>query len=378
MNDSNKIELSINKPYLIYGGPGSGKTHLALELLKDTILLRIDTNALKDIKDIKNYILDRLKKRNVTLMFSESNEQRGLLIDDIHVFYKYDKSSYKSVIEFIREEKYYKSKIILTCCKTFLKNKDLCKLKIPRYHIRYTYSEYYKICLWILKDKKIKLSDDQCNKIIFFSKYNFNTFLSQCFVINKGQEIVYTKDNFDPIEDITINLLKKKYTLDEIYQTCENDGNTIGLNLLENCLSYLREDAYSESLHRIYEYYSYSDIMDLSLLKYHDRQVKNYSSYLCIYVINTVIHEFYRENQSKLIYNKYISRSMVNICSLNSYLNNDYPYDELIIYFCYTYERTYSDKYKKLIIDLIDRYPKRTNNGLRKYEYFYDSKLILK
>ena len=61
------ILLKKNKPLLIYGNPGSGKTHLALELLKDTILLRLDCLNLKDIKDIKKYIVDRIQKRNITL-----------------------------------------------------------------------------------------------------------------------------------------------------------------------------------------------------------------------------------------------------------------------------------------------------------------------
>ena len=56
MNNLNDILLQKNKPLLIYGKSGSGKTHLALELLKDTILLRIDSIFLKDIKDIKTYL----------------------------------------------------------------------------------------------------------------------------------------------------------------------------------------------------------------------------------------------------------------------------------------------------------------------------------
>ena len=47
------ILLKKNIPLLIYGKPGCGKTHIALELLKDTILLRLDSINLKDIKNIK-------------------------------------------------------------------------------------------------------------------------------------------------------------------------------------------------------------------------------------------------------------------------------------------------------------------------------------
>ena len=148
----------LRQPLLIYGYPGTGKTTLALELLKGTILLRIDTILLKNNKNIKEYITDALKKRNVTLMFSEKRESRGLLLDDIHIYYKYDKSSYKSMIEFIKDNNYYHSKIILTCDRTFLKNKELIRLKLNQFELNYTYSSYYKICITILKDKNITIS----------------------------------------------------------------------------------------------------------------------------------------------------------------------------------------------------------------------------
>ena len=148
-------KIDLQEPLLIYGGPGTGKTTLALELLKDTILLRIDTISLKNSKNIKEYITDALKKRNVTLMFSDTKENRGLLLDDIHVYYKYDKTSYKLMIEFIKEKQYYHSKIILTCEKTFLKNKELLRLKLNQFELSYTYSSYYKICLSIINNKKL-------------------------------------------------------------------------------------------------------------------------------------------------------------------------------------------------------------------------------
>ena len=178
------------KPLLIYGYPGYGKTHVAIELLKNTILVRIDTISLREIKDIKQYIVERLKKRNITLMFATSNEQRGLLLDDIHIFYKYDKSAYKSIIEFIREGNYYGSKIILTCCTTFLKNKDLCKVKISRYEIKYTKSSYYKICLQILKDKHINVFTNKYDSLIYHSNYNLNTLFFQSQKLNLSYSLM--------------------------------------------------------------------------------------------------------------------------------------------------------------------------------------------
>ena len=67
MNDSLTKKDIINNfheyknPLLIYGNPGCGKSYLANELLKDTVLLRIDLNLLRGIQNSKEYILDRLK-----------------------------------------------------------------------------------------------------------------------------------------------------------------------------------------------------------------------------------------------------------------------------------------------------------------------------
>ena len=109
------ILLKKNKPLLIHGNPGCGKTYLALELLKDTVLLHLDCLNLKDIKNIKKYIVDRIQKRNITLMFVESKETRGLLIDDLNTFHKYDKNSFNGIIDFLKEKKFYNNKIIITC-----------------------------------------------------------------------------------------------------------------------------------------------------------------------------------------------------------------------------------------------------------------------
>ena len=317
-------------PLLIYGSPGCGKSYLAMELLKNTILLRIDTNSLKE-KNIKTYILDRLKKRNISLMFHKKIEDRGLLIDDIHIYYKYDKLSYKSIIEFIRENKFYESKIILTCCGTFLKNKDLLRLKIPRYEIKYTKSEYYKITNKIInkiiKDKNIKLSEDKYNNLIYYSNYNLNIFKSELNSLsNNYQEIlIKNKDNFDPINIITNNLLKKKYSFNEIIRICGNDEIIIGFNLLENCLLFIND--FEKSLYNIYKYYIFSDNMQTFIIKNHDNLTNNYSIGINICVINYYIHKFYKEdNNNPIIYNKYISRSMANINSLNFYNNTDFRY----------------------------------------------------
>ena len=343
MNDSNKLELPCGKPLLIYGNPGTGKTHLALELLKDTILLRIDVSQIKEIKDMKHYLLDKLKRRNVTLMFKDKNDQRGLLIDDIHIFQKYDKSCFRSLINFIHEGTYYKSKIIITCCKLFIKNKDLCKLKINMHEMKYTYSEYYKLCLKIVRQKKIKIHLDSCDSKVYSSDYNLNNFLSECS--QKSTNLV--KDKYDGIEVVTKKIIDNSYPLENIFRICEGDERIILLNLIENI----------ETDHL--NIYNFIDDFNRKDIFIHENKILN----VPIKMINST-----KQNVTKLVYNRYISKNMIK----HKNMKNDYLLDK-VIYLIDTYRVTKDDKYKDELLKIDSNI---INYHIYAYECLYDTKSL--
>ena len=320
------IELFPNKPLLIYGGPGTGKTHLALELLKDTILLRIDVSQITEFKDIKNHILDRIKKRNITLMFEEKTTCRGILIDDIHIFHKHDKLCFKSLMEFINDGSYYKSKIVMTCDNLFLKNKNVHKLKIGRYEIKHTYSEYYKLCLRIIKEKKLKI--DLKSLDLKSYHYNLNSFLSDCLTYDKRLPLS-TKDNFDGIEQTTINILNNKYTIDEIFAMSGYDSKIILLNLIENIEC---------NFVAIFNFVDSFNIIDIFI---HDQELLN----IPIKMINESRHL-----KDEIIYNRYISKNMIKHKNIK---NNSLS--EIYIYLLDTYHKTRDTKYKDEILKIDDK-----------------------
>ena len=343
MNDSKNIELSFNKPLLIYGPPGSGKSHLSLALLKDTILLRIDVSRIKEIKDMKNYISDRLKKKNITLMFEEKKEQRGLLIDDIHIFHKYDKTCFRSLIEFFKLKNYYKSMIIITCCKTFINNKEIRKLKIDKHGMKYTYSEYYKLCLRIATEKKLDINIESLDQKIHDSDYNLNIFLSECEQRNRK----LVKDNYDDVQMIVSNLMGKKFSLQEIFRICGGDEKTILLNLIENiknnhlgiynfCDNFNRKDIF------IYE----SHFLNIPIVK-----------------INST-----NQISNNLIYNRYISKNMIRHKNMkHDTLSNE------IIYLIDTYQMTENQKYKDKLSEIDCKILKY---HISIYENLYDIKSL--
>lgn len=345
------MKIKKDKPLLIHGLPGSGKTHMALKLAKDMVLTKIDSSMLKSIKN-KDYLLDIVKKRNVTLMFSNKIERRCLLIDDIHVFQKYDTYFFKSIIEFIKNNQYYHSYIILVCNNSLLKNKGIQKIKkyINTYEIKYTYSQYYKICLELSAKREINLKLDDLDKKIYFSNYNFNHFLSSF-----NENIQNNKDNQDPIEIITHDLIKNHYKLSELFRICENDEIILSYNLLENIGSIIRYDI--KKYHKIYETFVNSDIIEYNLVKY-DKECIKYMSILAISYINYFIDDICKN----VLMNRYISKCMVltNIININ-YLNlNLYLYDSFIKY----KDNTYNVESLKL-----DK--KEYNRIIKIYEYFY-------
>lgn len=341
MDSLNDIILQKNKPLLIYGNSGSGKTHLALELLKDTILLRIDSIFLKDIKDIKKYILDRIQKRNITLMFKEKNESRGLLIDDIHIFYKYDKNSFNGIIDLLKTDKFYNTKIIITCENNFLKNKNLNKFKYDKYHLKYNYNEYYKICLKIIKEKKIKITFDVLDHKIYDSNYNFHNFIS-----DSKHKKLSIRDNFDGIEEYTYKLCNNKYSLNDIFRECSGDEKILFLNMMENIKNSL-------NIYKIYQFVNLFNQKEIFLKEYDLLNIP-------IYMIN--YHMKY--NNHKIIYNRYISKNMITYKSKGNY-------NEYLLYLIDCYKRY--NKYRDIIITF-DKQSINYNKEI--YEKFYDVKVL--
>jgi|TARA_Y100000389_G_scaffold6778_1_gene6493 hypothetical protein len=348
--------LNKSKPLLIHGNPGSGKTHVALGLVNDMVLTKIDSSMLKSIKN-KNYILDIVKKRNITLMFSEKKEKRCLLIDDIHLFQKYDKIFFKMIIEFIKAEQYYQTNIILTCNNSFLKNKELLKLnKYINYHeIKYTYSQYYKHCLELAKKENIILglnSFDELDKKVYFSGYNFNTFLSTCNPNN-----IDKKDNYDPIEIVTYNLMRHKIKLTELFRICEGDEIILAYNILENIDRIIIVD--KSKYNKIYQRYVDSDIIEYNLIRY-DKECIKYMSILAITNINYYINNAY----TNPIMNRYISKCMVltNTKRINRLDFKLYLYDSYIKY------KNENEKYKKEL-SKIDK--KEQDKITKIYDIFY-------
>lgn len=326
------ILLEKNKPLLIYGNPGCGKTYIALELLKDTILLRLDSLNLKNIKNINDYIIDKIKRKNITLMFKNSTNCRGLLIDDLHIFFKHDKNSFRDILNFFKNNQYYDNKIITTCDLSFLKNKYLKKCKLKSYHLKYEYNQYYKICFNIAKDKKFNNNLDELDKRIYESKYNFHKFIN-----DNNINTISIRDNFDGFEECIKKLYNIKYNMKDIFRICHGDEKNIYLNMIENIIK-------DKNNNNIYKIYNFVDQFNKKDIFYKDYYLLN----IPIYMMNKKVI-INNNNNNIVYYNKYIVHDMIS-------KKQKYDYNNYLFYIINNYVKynKYYDilkKYDKHVID---------------------------
>ena len=341
LSDDNlqKIDLFLEKGniLLITGKSGCGKSTLAKEIFKN-ISITIDCSTIKNYKNIKEDFINKINKKNIMMMFSNKKEDKEILIDDFDVILKHDKKIFSELILFLSGKKFYDCKFIICSNNSIITNRKIKKIKYIHLEISRTLSDHYKIMNNILNKREIQLSSDEIDKIIYRSRLNLNTLNSILDYSVKNIEI--KNDNFDTIDIIQENIVTKNYKLEELLRLCEINENIISLNLLENYDKIMDKNNFFKNLAYIYQSYVYSDIFDSFSVMHHDYVFKKYIT--CISIYNFYIHKKQNINKINIIYNKYISRSILIINIMNHSKNKT----ELIYKYLYLiYKCNYDKEY---------------------------------
>ena len=160
---------------------------------------------------------------------------------------------------------------------------------------------------------------DQIDKLIYQSDYNLHTIYSNLnFNLNQTIKIETKMDNFDTLEDITRDIIIKDYSIEDILRMVEYNENIIGLNLLENLSKYIEKDNLIRDVMIVYQNYTISDIIDTFMISNHLWELRGYTTILSIYNCHLLKKKDIKSD-IKLPYNKYISKSLINVHSNNIY-----------------------------------------------------------
>ena len=364
LNTINNWSQKKNEPLFICGPPGSGKTSLAKDILKDTSLTVVDALFLKSNTNIYDYLVNIIQKRNITLMFSQIKEQRGLIIDDLELFNKYDKKNYKLAIDLLLSYRYFGTRIIVISNLKFSNHRTLNKLKYSRINLVYNSHLFHKIVTNICEDRNKNLSFHEKHGLIIESNYNLNTLIS---LVNTNKRIeTHELDDFSSDQLLLKKLFTEDYSFKDIIRLYEPTRIKISLDLLENLFNYFVD---LKSICKIYDNYVISDILDTACIKYPN--TGQYSSVLTIYKIYYLLKEN-KCDYITMINNKYISRSLINTHSHK--LNYEYNslYKEFIFLYLFMIK---GNNYDFILNKVLSIDKKELEFYIKSFNFFYNDKI---
>ena len=341
--------LKKDKPLFISGSTGTGKSCLARELLKQYHIIEISVEHLKYKGNLIEYIKNSLFKKDILMMCSDIH-YKSLIIDDFHYFIKEDKPNSSKLIDFIKTINSNHPVIVISnnIDHTLYSNID----KIS-YHIKCIYSP--KLYKNIFKNKVV--NSDNLSSNLHYLKNNlcgFNSYIDKDYSINT----------------IIDKLLYEKNTIVDRFILCSSEYKILSLNCLENTKNILRN---YKNLYKIYKSLCFYDMLET---KYIDRYIDYdiYILYACIIPIYFIKKDRLIKKVS-LTYNKYISRSLIQIH--NQSLLSSFNYLELLdlLYGHYKID----NKENILIITNNSKYNMNTLfKQIKVYNYFYNKNITKK
>tara|TARA_B100000519_G_scaffold79329_2_gene68609 strand:+ start:378 stop:1556 length:1179 start_codon:yes stop_codon:yes gene_type:complete len=330
------------KPIIIYGPSGIGKTSLANHIIQSFVKVEVNIDFTKNNKSLSTFLDLSLYKKSITMMF-ETVKGRAIIFDDLKHIQRHDKSLFKQILDFSKKK--------ITHPVIYIFNDINHKL------IQLIYSKSYPIHISFTKKQfkdivqKFYPSKDSINytELIEKSNHNFhNIQINLDFYQSKTNQI----HSFQKDEDELFTLVKKVYTtprLEDIYRFVMNDYNIISLNILENCIHWIFRSKihYKHKMrliNHIYRSYCIGDLFNMGLQRNYDWELINHS---ITFTTIVPLKSLYRYNikMNKMIYNKYLSRSIIYTYNNKLLSSNNLTINIL----SYIYSLMKSKKYKEAL-----------------------------
>ena len=318
--DQWKSQKYKEKPIILYGNSGIGKTTLANYILQDFIKIEINIDFCKNCKSLDHFIDMSVNKESITMMF-EKKKKKCILFDDLKYIQENDKHLFKQIINFSKKKKDYPIIYIFNTISHKLAQ-IIYKNSYP-IHLEYTVNQITEILkkFYFQNEKNINYSE-----LIYNSNNNFHNIL-----VNKEfyQKNTNNIQKIDKIDDDLSKLLIDIYEMDSLedkYRYSVNDYNILSLNILENCIQWIfkLKIPYGKKMNLINKIYSLNCINDIFYNKLHKNKVWNLFEHNITYSI--IIPLYYLSQYNAVLnpihYNKYISNSIIytyNIKLLDEY-----------------------------------------------------------
>ena len=339
-----------DKPLLIIGKPGTGKSTLANQLLKDYHTICISSDHVKHSGDLIDWIRSSLFKKDILMMCSR-NHYKALLIEDFHYFIKHDKHNTSKLLDFMKV--IHKNNPIIVVSDE-ISNKLLTTLQSMSYvlTIRFSLTFYKKIS----KTKDIS--------------YNHG---SSYHTVNTNSHGLVTKlDKTYSVNDIVTLLLTGDMLLSDLFRLCSSEYTTISLNMLENIPDITKQ------FNVLYDIYTSLCTYDNIESKYIDKSfdLDILLLFSCI-LPRQLIHTYVTLPKThRLRYNSYVSKSLIQIHNQSVLSQFDYIQILGLIYLDGLGKNTVQEIKEK--ISSVDFNLKTLDKQIKVYNYYLNKQLTKK
>ena len=250
-----------DKLLFIIGDSYSGKTTLARDLLKDYHIIELNTDLNKCKGCIKEYIHSTLYRKDIFMMLQTNKNYKALLIDDLHLFNKYDKKSLSRLNDIFKTNNYVNHRIIVTCDTTTSK---------------------------VIKSIK---------EISYIVSLQSRT--------KQSKTILYSTNDIQKIN------FTKELSIKEAVRIFTSENQMISLNILENVPSMIYKKDLISILSKIYESICISDNLESTYYTNHENAIQHITFNSCVIPYKILVNN--NKNNSILRYNSYISKSLIQI-----------------------------------------------------------------
>ena len=335
------------KPIIIYGNPGTGKTTLANYILKDHTIIHINIEFCRNKLSLEDYLKMSLYKKSITMMFSKDNHYKALLFDDLSYIQLNDKALFKSIIDFSKKK--VKDHPIIYIFNS-IKHKSIQKIYNQSFplNISYTKEQYIEL----IKDFFLEEKDTEYDyfKLIEKSHHNFHNIKVNLGFYKKNMKMIYEYDKKNNEIDMFIKDLFLK-DIKSIYYSSHCDYTIIGLNILENCIQWVfKSDLTLREKVQVIDLIYYNNYLgDILLTKIHNILDWELIEHL---ITNTIVIPILliRNNDIKVLdmdYNKYISKCIIYTHNRKLLISNEINYEILTVLYNYVKKFTECDLNKK-------------------------------